>query len=429
MAMNYRLITVYTAEEVRRNGKPLHDAVVDYVKGLKIAARCLVSRGTAGCYETGEVASQSLLAISYNMPVKIEIVLPATECEPVLAVLQDMVTDGIVAVSGLEVRSYKTRQNLIPRQIKVRDIMTRNPRRVLPRDPVSEVMRLLLSAVFTGVPVVDPAGRPLGIITQGDLVYRAGMPLRLGLLAESDASRRDSAFEALAHQEAEAIMSRPAVLITENHNLAEAVDLMLRKEVKRLPVVNENGVLVGMLSRVDVFRTIMREGPDWNAIRQRNVQVHNLRYVSDIMRRDSQTVTPDTPVEDVIRIIDTDDIQRVAVVATDGRFLGLIADRDLLAAFAGKGFGFWEYLSCKLSFKTSHECSRELRKTLREKTAGEVMKTGLVMVGENTGIEEAIHLMVDKRLKRLPVVDAEGRFRGMISRDALLKQTGIAPGA
>ena len=46
---------------------------------------------------------------------------------------------------------------------------------------------------------------------------------------------------------------------------------------------------------------------------------------------------------------------------------------DFKSAFAGKGFGFWDYLSCKLSFKTSHECSRELRKTLREKTAADVL--------------------------------------------------------
>lgn len=421
MAMNYRLITIYTAEEVRHHGKPLYEAIVDYVKRLKIAARCVVSRATAGCYETGEIASQNLLTISYNMPVIIEIILPAAEAESVLTTLETLVPDGIVAVRDLDVRAYKTRQNLIPRQIKVRDIMSLDPERVRPETPVNEVVRLLLSAVFTGVPVVDRAGRPVGIITQGDLVYRAGMPLRLGLLAESAPGRKDSALDALAGQQAEAIMTRPAVVIQEGHKLTEAVDLMLRKKVKRLPVINENGLLTGMLSRVDVFRTITREAPNWDAIRQRNVQVQNLRYVSDIMRRDSQTVRADTSVEDVIRIIDTDDIQRVAVVAADGRFLGLIADRDLLAAFAGKGYGFWDYLSCKLSFKTSHECSLELRKTLREKTAGDVMKTGLVIVGESTGIEEAIRLMVDKRLKRLPVVDAGGRFRGMISRDAILK--------
>lgn len=421
MAMNYRLITIYTAEEIRSQGRPLLDAVVDYVKSLKIAARCFVSRAMAGCYETGEIASQSLLTISYNMPVKIEIVLPAAESEAVLQALEALVPDGIVAVRDLDVRSYKTRQHLVPRQIKVRDIMTPDPQRVQPDTPVREVVRLLLAAAYTSVPVVDRAGRPVGIITQGDLVYRAGMPLRLGLLASSAPGRKDDALEKLAVKQAEAVMTRPAVIISEDQRLTDAVDLMLRKEVKRLPVVDENGLLTGMLSRVDVFRTITREAPDWEAFRQRDLQVENLRYVSDIMRRDSQTVGPDAPVEEVIRIIDTDDIQRIAVVAPDGRFLGMIADRDLLAAFAGKGYGFWDYLSCKLSFKTTHECSRELRKTLREKTAGDVMKTDLVIVGESTRIEEAIRLMVEKRLKRLPVVDAEGRFRGMVSRESVLK--------
>jgi CBS domain-containing protein len=321
MAMNYRLITIYTAEEVRSKGRPLLDAVVDYVKGLKIAARCVVTRAMAGCYETGEIASQSLLTISYNMPVKIEIVLPAAESEAVLEALETLVPDGIVAVRELDVRSYKTRQNLIPRQIKVRDIMTPDPQRVTPETPVQDVVRLLLGVTFTSVPVVDRAGRPLGIITQGDLVYRAGLPLRLGLLADSAPGRKNSALAALAGKLAEAVMTRPAVVITEDHRLTDAVDLMLRKDVKRLPVVDENGLLTGVLSRVDVFRTITREGPDWEAFRQRNVQVENLRYVSDIMRRDSQTVGPDTPVEEVIRIIDTDDIQRVAVVGPEGRFL------------------------------------------------------------------------------------------------------------
>jgi len=421
MAMNYRLITIFTAEEVRCKGRPLPDVVVDYVKDLKIAARCTVTRAIAGCYESGEIASQSLLTISYNMPLKIEIVLPAAESEAVLEALATLVPDGIVGVGDLDVRAYKTRQNLIPRQIKVRDIMTPDPQRVTPETPVQDVVRLLLGVTFTSVPVVDRAGRPLGIIAQGDLVYRAGLPLRLGLLADSAPGRKDSALQALAGKQAESVMTRPAVVIAEDQRLTDAVDLMLRKDVKRLPVVDENGLLTGVLSRVDVFRTITREGPDWEAFRRRNVQVENLRYVSDIMRRDSQTVEADTPVEDVIRIIDTDDIQRVAVVGPEGRFLGMISDRDLLAAFSGKGHGFWDYLSCRLSFKTPHECSRELRQTLREKTAGEVMKTDLVIVGESTRIEEAIRLMVDKRLKRLPVVDAEGRFRGMVSRESLLK--------
>ncbi len=421
MALSYRVIEIHTSEEIRLGGKPLYEALVAHVKGLRIAARCLVTRGMAGCYESGEVASRSILTISYNLPVKIEIILPVAEADRVLPDIEAMVTEGIVAVREMTVHSYRTRKHLIPRQVKVRDIMTPDPRCVAEDTPVSEVVRILLPASFSGLPVVDRAGRPLGILTQGDLIYRAKMPLRLGLLAASEPRRRDRALTALAAKSAADVMTRPAVTIPEDRKVAEGVDLMIRNRIKRLPVVNEDGLLTGMLSRLDVFKTITRETPHWETIRRREVAVENLRHVADIMRRDTQTVAPDTPADDVIRIIDADDIQRVAVVDADGIFMGLISDRDLLAAFGGRGLGFWEYLSCRLTHRSGEACPAALRKTLREKTAADVMQTGLVMVGEHTPFEEAIRLMVEKRLKRLPVVDADGRFRGMISREGILR--------
>ena len=421
MTLNYRAIDIYTAEEIRHHGQPLYEALVQYVKSLKLAARCFVTRGAAGCYESGEVASRSILTISYNLPVKVEIILPAAEVEQILPTIEDMVTDGIVAVREMMVHTYRTRKNLIPRQIKARDIMTADPQRVARDTPASEALRILLTAHFSGLPVVDRAGRPVGIITQGDLIYRGQMPLRLGLLAASADHRRDQALKALTAKTAGDIMTQPAVTIAQDRPVIESVDLMLSRKIKRLPVVNENGVMVGVLSRLDVFQTIAREAPHWESIRERDVSVENLRYVADIMRRDTQTVAPGAPASEVIRIIDTDDIQRVAVVDPDGRFRGLISDRDLLAAFAGQGQGFWEYLSCRLTHRSGEDCPTPLRRSLREKTAADVMQTSLVMVGENSPVEEAVRLMVEKRLKRLPVVDADGRFRGMISREGVLK--------
>ena len=50
------------------------------------------------------------------------------------------------------------------------------------------------------------------------------------------------------------------------------------------------------------------------------------------------------------------------------------------------------------------------------------MKTDLITVGEGTDIDQAIALMTQHGIKRLPVVDDQGIFKGMISREALLKQ-------
>ena len=182
----YKKIEIFTSEEARWQGQPLYDAVVQFVHDLKIAARCLVTRGIEGSYESGEIATGRIEVLSYNMPVRITIIVPAVESERILSKAAEMVTDGIVAVQDLRVISHKTRGLLIPRDTRVRDLMTPAPQRVNLDTSLAEVARLLLSSTFTGLPVVDQENRPVGVISQGDLIYKAGMPMRLGLLAESD---------------------------------------------------------------------------------------------------------------------------------------------------------------------------------------------------------------------------------------------------
>ena len=65
--------------------------------------------------------------------------------------------------------------------------------------------------------------------------------------------------------------------------------------------------------------------------------------------------------------------------------------------------------------------SIQLHEYLRAKTAGEVMSTNIVTVQEDAPIDEAIRLMLERAIKRLPVVDSEGKYKGMVSRDSLLR--------
>jgi len=412
----YKKIEIFTSENVRWQGVPLYNAIIQVVHDLKIAARCLVTRGIEGSYESGEIATGRLEVLSYNMPVRVTIVAPVAESERILSRVEVMVTDGIVTVQDLHVISYKTHGLLIPKDTRVQDIMTPAPQKVNLDTSLDEVARLLLSSTFTGLPVVDGDNRPVGVISQGDLIYKAGMPIRIGLLAESDREKVTSVLKALMPKQAREVMTTPAVTIEQDRYVTEAVNLMLKRQVKRLPVIDAEGRLVGNLSRVDVFHTILRECPDWQAFQKQEIAVE-LRSVADIMRLDTATVLPETPVEEVIRIIDCNHIQRVCVVDQEGRLLGLISDRDLLAAFSGHTAGIWDYFVSKIS---SGERSR-LREDLRTKTAGEVMNANIVTIQEDAPINEAIRLMLDRAIKRLPVVDAQGKYQGMVSRDALLR--------
>lgn len=419
--LHYNAIEIFTNEDARSGNIPVADAVIEYIRNLKIGARCIVTRGIAGCDENGEMSTGRLEILSFNLPIRIYIVLPAAETEQVLIGLDKLVNIGIVVLHDLNVISHKATNPFFPRQIIVRDAMTPHPQRVTGESPLSVAARLLLSSIFTGLPVVDRDDRPIGVITQGDLIGKGGLPLRLGLLSKTGQDGIAPIMTLLDQKRVVDIMTKPAIIIADDRPLTEAVDIMLAKRLKRLPVVDQGGRLTGMLSRLDIFKTVMREAPDWDTFRGQKIEVKNLRIVGDILRRDTHTVSPETTMDKVIRIIDDKDIQRVAVVDVEGKLLGLISDGDLLHYFKPDQNGL-RYLFSKITQPFRKDTTlQDLEQKLATTKAGEVMDTEIITIRDGALIEEAIRLMTEKMLKRLPVVDATGRFKGMISRDSLLR--------
>lgn len=417
----YKLIEIFSDEESRWRGEPLAMAIVQMVHDLKIAARCLVTRGTAGSYESGEIATGSLEVLSYNLPVRVTIILPAAESEFVLQNLGAMVEHGIVAVQDVQVLWHKTRGLLLPKHTRVRDMMTAAPQTVRVDAELAAVARLLLAASFTGLPVVDAENRPVGVITHSDLIYKAGLPIPLDRLADLNQERTERILATLGTRQLQEVMTQPAVTISQDRLATEAVQLMLNKQVHRLPVVDEMGKLVGNLSRVDVFHASVRECPDWGIFQQHAITVGNLRLVSDIMRREVKTVLPETALAALIQEMDCQDSQPIGVVDQEGAFLGLISDRELLAAFADRHASFWDFLLSKLPFSDWRGQAEHWHIRPESATAGEIMQTDCVTVPETAPIQEAIRLMLDHGLKHLPVLNSEGRLTGLVSRADLLR--------
>ena len=130
------------------------------------------------------------------------------------------------------------------------------------------------------------------------------------------------------------------------------------------------------------------------------------------MRTDTPVLPPSAPVWDAIQLIDTTSIKRVAVVDPDGKLVGLVSDKVLMAAFSAHKGGFLDLLVNKLSFTALARKHAEFLKALRASTVGEIMLTDIFSVREDALIDDALLLMVEKKLKRIPVLDAQGRFRG-----------------
>lgn len=420
MALDYKVIEIFTSEDARYKGHILSAALVRRVHDLKIAARCIVLRGIEGCYENGEMATQGIEVLSFNMPLKMEIVLPASELDRVLPIVEEMVEDGIVLVRESESHIHNLKARLLPGNLRVADIMTTDPKAVRPQTPVSDIVRLLLDSSFNSVPVVDEQGRPVGIVTQGDLIKRAGMPIRLGLLRAMTQDNLDATLQALSERHAKDIMTTPAITTYQDSDLQQIIKQMLAKNLKRMPVVDNQGKLTGMLSRFDVFRTVTRETPAWRAIKDQGIDVGNIRYVGEILRRDVRAVKADTPIKEVMKIIDENDIQRVMVVDGEGKLMGMIFDRDLLELFAGHRVGIWDRITSRLTFTAMGQRHKAAVEAAKKQTAGEIMRKDLITIKEDATLDEAIRLMTNHQIKLLPVLAGDGKFIGVVTRNMLL---------
>lgn len=139
----------------------------------------------------------------------------------------------------------------------VADVMSRNVVTVDGLAPFKDVVRLMQSNGVSALPVVDEDGRMLGIVSEGDLILKEdpGLGGRGHLFEGRDrVAARAKAAAATAWE----LMTTPVISVTSDASLGEAAALMHRHGVKRLPVLDASGAIVGIVSRVDLLEVYLR---------------------------------------------------------------------------------------------------------------------------------------------------------------------------
>jgi CBS domain-containing protein len=113
---------------------------------------------------------------------------------------------------------------------------------------------------ISAFPVLDDAGRVIGVVSEGDLLVKAAVQAEgTSLIAAFRHLREDTKAAGVTAGD---LMSTPAITITPDAPVEEAARLMYDRRVKRLPVVNASGRLLGIISRVDVLAVFSRADDD-----------------------------------------------------------------------------------------------------------------------------------------------------------------------
>lgn len=148
----------------------------------------------------------------------------------------------------------------------IKDIMTKEVITVTEDDTVEKCANLLATHKLSGLPVLDDKGKVKGMVTEGDLIRRASRiegPAFLELLGgiiylESPKKFMDDLRKTMGYM-AKHIMTEDVITISPNEKIEDAATLLVRKKIKRLPVIDEEGRLIGIVSRKDIMNFLFHK--------------------------------------------------------------------------------------------------------------------------------------------------------------------------
>lgn len=407
------VLRIYIGDSDRLGGRLLHEAIVDEARKRGMAG-ATVTRGIIGFGANSLVHTSRILRLSEDLPVVVEIVDKPDRIAAFLPILEDMVSEGTITRHEV--------QATFNCPMRVREVMTSDVSTVKPDTPLSEVLRLLLDKGIKAVPVVQ-GRKVVGMVTGGDLLQRAGMGLRVSLHEALPEDMRGEEARKLdvAGKTARDVMSGPVVTVNIRAKVPDAAALMASRKLKRLPVVDDAGELAGIVSRIDILKTIATATAVSDTLHPQLPQGLGLT-AGDVMQRDIPAILPDAPLEEALNMLVATPLRRVVVVDRESHVVGIILDGELIRRFSQKERpGLLRALADLLT-------PGGVRDQAFGVTVGEAMRPDVFTVGESMPLTAVLQRMVETGGKRLVVVDGSGRLRGMVDRDTVLRVIGGAHG-
>jgi CBS domain-containing protein len=132
--------------------------------------------------------------------------------------------------------------------MKISELMTKNPCTVTPDSPVSEAARLMKEEDVGLVPVIERVG---GAETRGRLV---------GVITDRDIAIRQVAEGRTSDSPVRDVMSSGVRTAAPDDSVESVMELMGREQVRRIPIVDERGSLVGVVAQADLARKAPNDG-------------------------------------------------------------------------------------------------------------------------------------------------------------------------
>ncbi len=276
--------------------------------------------------------------------------------------------------------------------MKIEDVMNGEVILAEENEQVSHARNLMLKHGYSRILVVDPEGKPVGILTEKDLIrkMRANGPQWKRRPIDKISIRR--------------VMTSNLVTTTPFRELREAVELMIKNRISSVPVVDSDEV-VGIITKSDLMDFYSQK-------------FANKWKVSQLMTREVKTVNENHSIGHVISIMEDHKIGKV-VVMRDNEPVGIITSGNI--SFADVEDPETGVSLEKIAFlrKTDGQEKRNVREVAMV-TAGDIMANNLIKIGPDEDAANAANLMIKNNVSGIPVVN-EDELVGIITKTDIIK--------
>jgi CBS domain-containing protein len=146
------------------------------------------------------------------------------------------------------------------------------------------------------------------------------------------------------------------------------------------------------------------------------------KTVADVMTPNPITVGPDTVLKDAIQLMADNHVGGLPVVNTDGDLVGILSQSDLMWQTTGIDMpAYIMLLDSVIYLKNPSQYSQEIHKALGQ-LVKDVMSDHVVTIDPDQSVREAAHLMHDKKVRRLPVVNGDRQLVGILTRGDIVRE-------
>jgi CBS domain-containing protein len=406
-------VQVFFGETDQVGHTPRYQAILEYLR-KEGAAGATVVRGVAGFGANSKIHTAAILRLSLDLPMILTWIDAPGRVERLLPGLRDLAGSGIVTVEAVEIAAYGGRRlEQLRFDLPVQDVMTRPGLSILADSPARAAAELLVGREFRALPVLNGEGRVVGVVSSGDLVERGGLGARLELLSAMSETARRGFLDQISARTVRDVMTPEPAMVRTTDTVATATHLMTERRIKRVPVVDQDGRLAGILARSDVLRAVGETFPRDLAAAAEHP---GAQTVGELMRAEVPIVREDADLAALLDAVVSTRLNRAVVVDAADRVLGIVSDAEVLRSVDPAA-------SAGVVGALMRTAGRPAAGNLR---ARELVGRAPLTAGPETPIADAARLMTETRFKVLCVVDGDGRLLGIVDRADLLHAAGDA---